>query len=745
MSRVHEDRSELPEDVVLRLEEVDVTFEMDRGRSHVLDDVTLDIERGEILGTVGESGSGKSMFASAMLDAVVDPGVLSGEITYNPADGEPVDVLDLSAAELKEFRWEEIAMVFQGAMGSFNPTITVREHFRETLSAHDVSHSTGMERARQLLSDLYLEPERVLDAYPHELSGGMSQRALIALSLVLEPEVLVMDEPTAALDLLMQQSIISLLNDIQRKYDLTIVFITHDLPLVADLADRLAVMYAFEIVELGPAREIITASSHPYTRALINSTPNLDTPVERMRPIDGEAPDPVEAPAGCSYHPRCPMADTACETDDPAMRDVGPDHATACHYADDVDDAVPLTVGEYAVGASEATDQDSDPTGNPSSGESVVEATDLEVHFDQEGDGLLGGLFGNADPVRAVDGVDVSVREEDVVALIGESGCGKTTLGKTLVGLERPTGGRVRYRGQDIWTARENPDEADIPFDRIRRALQIIHQDPGSSLNPNKTVESILRQPLRQDEESLSRADKRARIHAMLERVGMKPAADYAGRYPHQLSGGEKQRVALIRALLVNPDLILADEAVSALDVSLRVDMMDLMLELQEQFGTSYLFISHNLSNARYLTRHAGGRIGIMYLGELVEVGDAEDVLTDPQHPYTKVLMWATADLDPETGGAEQPPVREIDVPDPTDPPSGCAFHTRCPEAREVCTERNPTLTDADTHTETDPGGDGRAVACFRSRGADHDYWDSEELDTDVELDATETRSAADD
>nr|WP_218927255.1 ABC transporter ATP-binding protein [Halosimplex rubrum] len=336
-------------DPIFEVRDISVSFDMDRGESRVLDEVDMDIERGEILGVVGESGSGKSMFASALLDAVVDPGVLTGDIRFNPEDGPPIDLLDRDGVDIKDIRWRQISMVFQGAMSSFNPTMSVEDHFRETLSVHDYDVEEGMERARQLLSDLYLEADQVLGSYPHELSGGMSQRALIALALVLEPEALVMDEPTAALDLLMQRSIIELIREIADERDLTIVFITHDLPLVANLADRLAVLYAFEFVEVGPADDILTGAKHPYTRALLNATPNLDTPREEMRPIEGSAPDPVNVPEGCSYHPRCPLADDTCLREDPPLTDDADGHAAACHHVDRVPEEVPLTLQEVTI------------------------------------------------------------------------------------------------------------------------------------------------------------------------------------------------------------------------------------------------------------------------------------------------------------------------------------------------------------------------------------------------------------
>lgn len=347
MSVITEDNDlESSKDTILEVRDTSVSFDMDRGKSRVLDSVSMDIERNEILGIVGESGSGKSMFASALLDAIVDPGVLSGRVTYYPEDNEPVNVLDLDDNGLRRIRWEEIAMVFQGAMSSFNPTMKLRTHFVETIEAHDMSVEEQMGHAHEILEDLYLDPDRIMQSYPHELSGGMKQRALIALSLVLEPSVLVMDEPTAALDLLMQRSILTLLENLQQKYNLTVVFITHDLPLVADIADRVAVLYAFEFVEIGDSEELLLNPAHPYTRALIKAVPALDTPMEEMSPIEGSAPDPVNVPDGCSYHPRCPLADDLCIDVDPDYYDIEDGHKAKCHHWQDASDAIPLSFDE---------------------------------------------------------------------------------------------------------------------------------------------------------------------------------------------------------------------------------------------------------------------------------------------------------------------------------------------------------------------------------------------------------------
>jgi len=356
--------------------------------------------------------------------------------------------------------------------------------------------------------------------------------------------------------------------------------------------------------------------------------------------------------------------------------------------------------------------------------EPIVELEDIRVTF--EDSGLIDRMRGEGRQIQAVDGVSLTIYKDEVIALVGESGCGKTTLGKVAVGLQRPTEGRVLVEGQDFWKTKDREDsligrfryrndgEGQRTNDEMRRALQIIHQDPGSSLNPNYTVRSLLSDPLKRWQPDLSASDREARIHGLLDFVGMQPAEDFAGRYPHQLSGGEQQRVALLRTILMNPELVLADEAISALDVSLRVEVMDLLLELQRQIQTSFLYVSHDISNARYLAEKSDGRIGVMYLGELVEIGTPEQIINNPQHPYTQVLMWATPDMFTEEELVE-PPVRSLDIPDPADPPTGCRFHTRCPRAREVCRERTPETYDVEEDHE---------AKCYRVL-EDHEYWDS--------------------
>lgn len=334
-------------DTVIEVRDVQVTFEMSRGRARVLDDVSIEIKRGETFGIIGESGCGKSMFASTLMNAVVDPGIVTGEIIYYPEEGEPVNLLDVSDRRLNRLRWEEIAIASQGALDAFNPTLSIRKHFEETFDAHDVDRDEGLERAREILRELNLNPERILDSHQHELSGGEKQRSLLALSLVFNPEVLILDEPTAALDLVTQRNILTLLYEIKDEYDLTVIFISHDIPTISGFTDRLAVMYAFEFVEIGEAREVLLNPEHPYTRLMLRSTLDLTTPVDQALTIEGTTPDSINLPEGCPFHPRCPAADDRCSVEEPNLRaEEEGDHEVACFYPEVGAERIPVSLSE---------------------------------------------------------------------------------------------------------------------------------------------------------------------------------------------------------------------------------------------------------------------------------------------------------------------------------------------------------------------------------------------------------------
>lgn len=370
-----------------------------------------------------------------------------------------------------------------------------------------------------------------------------------------------------------------------------------------------------------------------------------------------------------------------------------------------------------------------------SADEPLLSLENVEVEFEDESalmeavpDNVKDRFGWNSTPLRAVDDVSLDIEENDVVAVIGESGSGKTTLGKTAVALQEPKRGSVKYRGHDIWEVREKKQVDDMEFADIRRSLQIVHQDPGAALNPYRTLITILKKPLRRWYPDLSHADCRERILDVFRVIGLTPAQDYLERYPHELSGGEQQRIALVRAMLVEPDLILADEPVSALDPSLRISLMDLMLELQDMFETSFLFISHNLQHARYITSQVDGRIAVMYLGEIVEIGSADEVFQNPKHPYTRILLWAALSRHPDEARSkleEDSPLRTIDSPDISNPPSGCRFHMQCPKAREACVTNTPELMSND--------GDDHLAACFREDPG-HEYWNTDFLDEEGEI-----------
>lgn len=335
------------DDVVLEVRDIEVTYEMARGRARVLDNISIDIMRGETLAILGESGSGKTMFGSTLMNAVKEPGVVTGEVIYHPEDGEPIDILSASDRQINLLRWEEIALAYQGTGEAFNPSQNMRAHFRETLDAHDVDREQGMEKATELLRTLNLDPDRVLDSHRHELSGGEKQRVMIALSLVFDPEVLILDEPTAALDVIMERNILSLLADIREEYDITLVVITHDIPIAAAFADRIALMYAFDIVELGQVDDVLLHPDHPYMRLMSQSTLDLEMPLDQVATIEGDTPDPINVPSGCSFHPICPIADDRCEVEEPELRsEDGSDHEVACFYPDLATERIPLSLSE---------------------------------------------------------------------------------------------------------------------------------------------------------------------------------------------------------------------------------------------------------------------------------------------------------------------------------------------------------------------------------------------------------------
>jgi peptide/nickel transport system ATP-binding protein len=685
---------------VLSLSDLRTQFSTDRGQVKAVDGVSLDIHEGETVGLVGESGSGKSVTALSAMRLVDDPGrIVDGEVTLrSPALADTFrerysgpgfvdgDVVDLTAAHeeaLRAVRGGEMSMIFQDPMTSLNPALTVGEQVAESLRLHQYGgrkKDTWLNAVREILprlgSDLdeeivdrtvdvlaevgIPEPTSRVDEYPHEFSGGMRQRVLIAIALACRPNILVADEPTTALDVTIQAQILDLINDLQAELGMSVLFITHDLGVVAETCDRVAVMYAGEIVEEGPVEEIFANPSHPYTFALLQSIPTEDR--DRLTPIGGNVPDLIDMPDGCHFAPRCPWAHEACRQGEiPFLQ----------HGGDGVDHRAKCVLEEFDE-SEYGADDDLGAGRTRRVGEPMLEVDGLKKHFSRA-EGLLDEYLGlDGQSVKAVDGVDLTVYEGETLGLVGESGCGKSTTGRTILRLLEATEGRVLFAGEDLTTL--SKDE----LRERRRDLQMIFQDPMSSLDPRMTVEKIVAEPLvihdlpEEPPDGSRRRQREERVTELLEAVGLDP--DQRDRYPHELSGGQRQRVGIARALAVDPDFIVCDEPVSALDVSVQAQILNLLEDLQEEFGLTFLFIAHDLS----VVRHICDRIAVMYLGEVVETAPTGELFAEPRHPYTRALLSAIPVPDPtvETDRV----ILEGDVPSPIDPPSGCHFRTRCPE-----------------------------------------------------------------
>jgi peptide/nickel transport system ATP-binding protein len=638
-----------------------------RGVVKAVDGATFAVRRGETLGIVGESGSGKSMTCLSILRLVPEPGgrIVGGSIVF---DGE--DLLAKSPEEMRRLRGARIAMILQDPMASLNPALTVGAQIAETLTLHRGLRGRRLDaRVLELLREVRIsDPERRVHAYPHQMSGGIRQRVAGAIAISCEPSLLIADEPTTSLDVTIQAQYLRLLKELQRRTGLALIFVTHDLGIVATLCDRVAVMYAGRIVETGTTREIFNHPRHPYTIGLLDCLPTLRRGREPLTAIEGQPPDLAAVPAGCAFAPRCALAEPRCAQTRPALEDVGAEHLVAClRVADTVG---PITRRTAPV-------LPAPPARAAAPADVVLEARGLTKYFPVARGAIFGRSVGT---VRAVDGVDFVLRRGETLGLVGESGCGKTTTARLVLCLERPSGGGIFFRGHDVHAlGRAGQRE-------YRRAVQAVFQDPYSSLNPRLTIGTTVGEPLAQTQPGLARDERAERVAASLERVGLPPRLVHG--YPHELSGGQRQRVALARALTTDPECILLDEAVSALDVSIRAQVMNLLRKIQDRLGVSYLFIAHDLAVVKYVST----RIGVMYLGRLVETASSEELYTRPLHPYTRILLDNALPSHPDETREEI--VLRGEVPSAFDPPSGCRFHPRCPHAMPVCAEVEPTLRD---------------------------------------------------
>jgi peptide/nickel transport system ATP-binding protein len=660
---------------LLRVEHLRTWFEAGQRRVRAVDTVSFSIERGETLALLGESGCGKSITALSIMRLLPPAGrIVSGSIRL---DGQ--DLLALPEVAMRGFRGARIAMIFQEPMTSLNPVLTVGQQIGEPLRRHRTLKGAAQKRrVLELLDAVGIpDPKRTVEVYPHQLSGGMKQRVMIAVALACEPELLIADEPTTALDVTIQAQVLELLRDIQKRTGMSMLFITHDLGVVSEIAHRVAVMYAGEIVETAPRGPFFAQPRHPYSQKLFASLPGMERREHALAVIKGSVPrldQPLEA---CRFAGRCDYAWERCHVEVPAWSELGGNAAVRCHLVEEPERAKRAAQAEISAAQGMQV---------AGTAENLLEVTDLQVHFPIR-KGLLQHTVGQ---VKAVDGVSLSIRRGRTVAIVGESGCGKTTAGKGILQLLRPTGGSVRFAGEEL-TTMPAPD-----LRRRRRAFQIIFQDPFSSLDPRMVVAEILEEgmaALRVGAGGAAQADETDRL---LEAVGLTPDAKY--RYPHEFSGGQRQRIAIARALAVKPQLIVCDEPTSALDVSVQAQILNLLRKLQNELGLTYVFITHNIAVVEFLAHE----VAVMYLGRIVEYGPMEAVLRMPKHPYTQALLSAVPTIEKRTG-------REMirlhgELPSPANPPAGCHFHPRCPHVMPVCRERYPQSFDL---------GAGQIAACY--------------------------------
>lgn len=630
------------------------------GVVRAVDGVTLQVGAGETLGVVGESGCGKSMTAYSILGLLPPNGsVVGGSVVV---DG--VDITTLGPRELRAVRGNTIGMVFQDPMTSLNPTMTIGAQVAEPLVLHRPA-MTRREREERVIETLELVgvpgARSRLRSYPHQLSGGLRQRVAIAIALVCQPKLLIADEPTTALDVTIQRQILDLIDRLRDELDMSVILVTHDLGVIAGHTDRVAVMYGGRVIETGSTTEIFAHPRHRYTQGLFGALPErAASSHERLTPIIGTPPDLAGDLRGCRFAERCAFATDECQTTEPPRVEVSSTHEHQCFHP--VTDTAELHAPrDIRAVAEPLTARESAP---------LVEVIDVVKNY------RVGGSFGHRKMLSAADRVNLTIERGQTFGLVGESGCGKSTVSRMVSALERPDSGTVRVDGTDLFSIGRRE------LRRRRRDVHLMFQDPAAAMDPRLRAVQILTEPF-EIQGIGTRAERGQSVSELLDQVGL--PSRFAERLPHELSGGQRQRLALARALALRPQLVVADEPVSALDVSVQAQILNLMKDLQRDLGLSYLFVSHDLSVVRYMA----DTIGVMYLGRMVEVGPAERVHTKPAHPYTQGLVDSVPIAQP---GAERPDPVRGDLASAIDPPSGCRFRTRCPLAQDICASVEPPL-----------------------------------------------------
>jgi len=661
---------------VIEIDDLHVQFVTSHGTVRAVEGLSYSVYPGEMVAIVGESGSGKSVSALATM-RLLPPGTarIQGNIRF---DGR--ELLSLSEEEMRQLRGREIAMIFQEPMTSLNPVLRIGLQIMEPLLIHlKMSEAEARARAIELLTLVGItDPASRLAQYPHQLSGGMRQRVMIAIGLACNPKLLIADEPTTALDVTIQAQILELMKDLSRRLGVAVVIITHNLGIVARYADRVNVMYAARLVESGTAETVFGRALHPYARGLLSAVPRLDRGRSaKLATIDGAPPNLLAPPEGCRFRPRCRFAIDKCQ-EVPPLEPVDRDHLVAC-----------FRKHIMAVLDPPSARADSSQKAEASGDGSLI----LDIRGASKFFPVRGGFMRRAKVVRAVNDVTLDVKRGETLGLVGESGCGKSTLGRLVLRLDDPTAGEIRFDSIDIAQLKRNEMTA------VRKKMQVIFQDPYSSLNPRMTVGQIIAEPM-YVHEILPKAQIQPRVAELLQLVGLYPYM--ALRYPHELSGGQRQRVGIARALAVEPRVIICDEAVSALDVSIQGQVINLLEDLQQKLGLTYLFIAHDLA----VVRHISTKVAVMYLGRIVEYAAADELFANPKHPYTKALLAAAPIPDPVIERTRPRTIIKGELPSPLNPPSGCVFHPRCPLATEECKQAVPVQREL---------GPGHLVACIHA------------------------------
>ena len=669
---------------LLDIQDLHTDIEIRSGVVHALSGVDLYVNPGETLGIVGESGSGKTMTALSLMGLLPQGGrVSSGSIFL---DGQDLTKMPLHAK--RKLRGTKVGMIFQDPLTSLNPTMKIGLQVCEPLRVHKkMSKKDALERAVEILKRVGMpRPEIVINNYPHQLSGGMRQRVMIAMALVCEPRILIADEPTTALDVTTQMQILDLIDELRDEYQMGVILITHDLGVVAGHTDRVAVMYAGRIVETAPTKTLFTEPKHRYTSSLMAALPERALAAgTKLFSIPGAPPSLTNLPVGCRFASRCLWAGAECVERYPDLSGEG-FHTYSCFHPVQEGDESPAELQAKLEGSAPIDEAVAEPGAKVVYGE--VEDTDevlLDVkeasrEYASSGSGFLKRDKG---VVSAVDRVSITLKKGETYGLVGESGCGKSTMGRLIAGLEPPSGGAIELGGRDLATLKGRDAV------RIHRDVQMMFQDSYAAMDPRMRIDQILAEPMSIQKTGNARQIAE-RIMEILEQVGL--TEEILDRYPHEFSGGQLQRIGFARSLTLAPDLIVADEPVSALDVSVQAQVLNLMKDLQQELGLSYLFISHDLAVVQYMA----DRIGVMYLGRIVEEGPAKEVVENPKHPYTKALIDSIPVPDPEFSHDDQAIKLTGEPPSAVNPPKGCRFRPRCPFAGEEC-KMQPLLTE-ETH-----------------------------------------------